>query len=194
MATEETKPCGSCRDCVDFVYGRSMDLREVEATSKKGMERKYIFNKIKETDIVTRLKKLCANENLDVESHALDLIALNADGSLRDAETMLDQLSLLGNFSVPAIQAAVFSIKIGSAPFGIEAYPFNQVANFFNKSWKDLYSRGPSALQSKQLMQEKILYQPPIFHLCDLFEANRRLRRVEKLQRGEQHSRGATRE
>ncbi|KAK9081879.1 hypothetical protein Syun_030716 [Stephania yunnanensis] len=26
------------------------------------------------------------------------------------------------------------------------------------------------------------------------FEANRRLRRVEKLQRGEQHSRGATRE
>ncbi|KAK9167832.1 hypothetical protein Scep_003023 [Stephania cephalantha] len=166
MAIEETKPCGSCRDCVDFVYGRSMDLREVEATSKKGMERvryllkglsvappanfsrykvfiidechllpsktwsvflkfleeppanlvfifittdldnlprvllsrcqKYIFNKIKETDIVTRLKKLCANENLDVESHALDLIALNADGSLRDAETMLDQLSLLG--------------------------------------------------------------------------------------------------
>ncbi|KAK9095752.1 hypothetical protein Sjap_021249 [Stephania japonica] len=167
VAIEETKPCGSCRDCIDFVYGRSMDLREVEATSKKGMERmryllkglsvapppanfsrykvfiidechllpsktwsvflkfleeppanlvfifittdldnlprvvlsrcqKYIFNKIKETDIVTRLKKLCANENLDVESHALDLIALNADGSLRDAETMLDQLSLLG--------------------------------------------------------------------------------------------------
>ncbi|KAK9128629.1 hypothetical protein Syun_017426 [Stephania yunnanensis] len=110
MATEETKPCGSCRDCVDFVYGRSMDLREGEATSKKGMERQYIFNKIKETDIVTRLKKLCANENLDVESHALDLIALNADGSLRDAETMLDQLSLLGNFSVPAIQAAVLKI------------------------------------------------------------------------------------
>ncbi|KAK9166726.1 hypothetical protein Scep_001917 [Stephania cephalantha] len=44
MAIEETKPCGSCRDCVDFVYGRSMDLREVEATSKKGMERvRYMF-------------------------------------------------------------------------------------------------------------------------------------------------------
>ncbi|KAK9098237.1 hypothetical protein Syun_025282 [Stephania yunnanensis] len=70
----------------------SMDLREVEATSKKGMERvRYLF------------------KGLSVappESHALDLIALNADGSLRDAETMLDQLSLLGNFSVPAIQAA----------------------------------------------------------------------------------------
>ncbi|KAG5229404.1 protein STICHEL [Salix suchowensis] len=42
---------------------------------------KYLFNKIKDGDIV---------------ASALDLIALNADGSLRDAETMLDQLSLLG--------------------------------------------------------------------------------------------------
>ncbi|GJQ96309.1 protein STICHEL, partial [Tanacetum coccineum] len=33
---------------------------------------------------------------LHVDSDALDLIALNVEGSLRDAETMLDQLSLLG--------------------------------------------------------------------------------------------------
>lgn len=57
---------------------------------------KYFFNKIKDSDIVGRLRKISADENLDVESDALDLIALNADGSLRDAETMLDQLSLLG--------------------------------------------------------------------------------------------------
>lgn len=57
---------------------------------------KYIFNKLKEGDIVNRLKKIVAEENMDVEQDALDLIALNADGSLRDAETMLDQLSLLG--------------------------------------------------------------------------------------------------
>jgi DNA polymerase III gamma/tau subunit len=31
-----------------------------------------------------------------VETDALDLIAMNADGSLWDAETMLEQLSLLG--------------------------------------------------------------------------------------------------
>jgi DNA polymerase III gamma/tau subunit len=42
------------------------------------------------------LRKISNEENLDVELNALDLIALNADGSLRDAETMLDQLSLLG--------------------------------------------------------------------------------------------------
>ncbi|KAK9070730.1 hypothetical protein SSX86_011132 [Deinandra increscens subsp. villosa] len=57
---------------------------------------KYLFNKIKESDIVKRLRKISEEENLDVESDALDLIALNVEGSLRDAETMLDQLSLLG--------------------------------------------------------------------------------------------------
>ena len=57
---------------------------------------RYIFSKVKDADIIIRLRKLSAAENLDVELDALDLIALNSDGSLRDAETMLDQLSLLG--------------------------------------------------------------------------------------------------
>ncbi|XP_047306880.1 protein STICHEL [Impatiens glandulifera] len=166
LATEETKPCGVCRECADFISGKSRNIKEVDITSKKGIEsfkhllkltssgsssafcrrkvfvidechllpskmwlafmkfleepssgavflfsttdldniprtvlsrcQKYIFNKIKDADIVTRLRKLSEDENLDVESDALDLIAANADGSLRDAETMLDQLSLLG--------------------------------------------------------------------------------------------------
>ncbi|KAK6139511.1 hypothetical protein DH2020_026742 [Rehmannia glutinosa] len=57
---------------------------------------KHIFNKISDGDIVTRLRKISTDERLDVESNALELIALNADGSLRDAETMLEQLSLFG--------------------------------------------------------------------------------------------------
>ena len=57
---------------------------------------KYLFSKIKDVDIVCRLRKLSSEENLDIELEALDLIALNSDGSLRDAETMLEQLSLLG--------------------------------------------------------------------------------------------------
>ncbi|CAK9177830.1 unnamed protein product [Ilex paraguariensis] len=166
LATEETKPCGVCRECTDFISGKSKDLREVDGTNKKGIDKvryllknisvgqpsafsrykvfvvdechllpsktwlaflkfleeppprvvfifistdldnvpqnvlsrcqKYLFNKIKDGDIVNRLRKISTDENLDVESDAFDLIALNADGSLRDAETMLDQLSLLG--------------------------------------------------------------------------------------------------
>ncbi|KAM7474466.1 hypothetical protein LguiB_021709 [Lonicera macranthoides] len=166
LATEESKPCGVCRECADFISGKSRDLCEVDGSNKKGIDKvkyllknmlegsssafsrykvfvidechllpsktwltflkfleeppprvvfifittdlenvprtmlsrcqKYLFNKIKDDDIVTRLRKIATDENLDVESDALDLIALNADGSLRDAETMLDQLSLLG--------------------------------------------------------------------------------------------------
>ncbi|CAK8530637.1 unnamed protein product [Lathyrus sativus] len=56
----------------------------------------YLFNKIKDGDIATRLKKLSTQKNLDIDTDALDLISMNADGLLRDAETMLEQLSLLG--------------------------------------------------------------------------------------------------
>ncbi|XP_021720793.1 protein STICHEL-like [Chenopodium quinoa] len=166
LATEGTKPCGICRDCSDFISGRSKDLVEVDGSNNKAVDRvrhllkslltapssasqrykillidechmlpsktwsaflkfledplprvvfifvttdlenvprtvlsrcqKYLFNKIKDGDIVSRLRNIAAEENLEVDSDALDLIALNADGSLRDAETMLDQLSLLG--------------------------------------------------------------------------------------------------
>ncbi|KAG6652329.1 protein STICHEL [Carya illinoinensis] len=166
LAPDETKPCGYCRECTDFISGKSRDLLEVDGTNKKGIDRvryllkklsvesssafseykvfvidechllpsktwlaflkfleeppervvfilittdldnvprtvqsrcqKYLFNKIKDVDVVARLRNISANESLDVESDALDLIALNADGSLRDAETMLEQLSLLG--------------------------------------------------------------------------------------------------
>lgn len=166
LASEETKPCGVCRECADFVSGKSRNFVEVDGANKKGIDsiryllksllagslsassrykvfvvnechllpaktwmgllkfleepppqvvlilittdldnvprtvlsrcQKYPFNKIRDSDILARLRKIAAEENLDVESDALDLIALNADGSLRDAETMLDQLSLLG--------------------------------------------------------------------------------------------------
>ncbi|XAR49192.1 DNA-directed DNA polymerase [Bertholletia excelsa] len=177
---KETRPCRVCRECADFVSGKSRDLMEVDSTSKKGIERvrhllknlsfrsssvtvqykvivvdechllpskmwlaflksleeppprtvfifvttdaenvprnvlsrcqKYLFNKIKDCDIVDRLRNISADENLDIESDALDLIALNADGSLRDAETMLDQLSLLGK----TITAALVNELVGS--------------------------------------------------------------------------------
>ncbi|KAL9306128.1 Protein STICHEL-like 1 [Arabidopsis thaliana] len=166
VVTEEMKPCGYCKECSDYMLGKSRDLLELDAGKKNGAEKvryllkklltlapqssqrykvfvidechllpsrtwlsllkflenplqkfvfvcittdldnvprtiqsrcqKYIFNKVRDGDIVVRLRKIASDENLDVESQALDLIALNADGSLRDAETMLEQLSLMG--------------------------------------------------------------------------------------------------
>ncbi|CAL9248908.1 unnamed protein product [Arabidopsis halleri] len=166
VATEEMKPCGYCKECNEFMSGKSKDFWELDGANKKGADKvryllknlltilprnssmykvfvidechllpsktwlsflkflenplqkvvfifittdlenvprtiqsrcqKFLFDKLKDSDIVVRLKKIASDENLDVDLHALDLIAMNADGSLRDAETMLEQLSLLG--------------------------------------------------------------------------------------------------
>lgn len=57
---------------------------------------KYYFPKIKDPDIVSRLREICVAEDLKFDQVALDFIATKSNGSLRDAEMMLDQLSLLG--------------------------------------------------------------------------------------------------
>jgi hypothetical protein len=50
---------------------------------------------LKESDIIKRLQSLALKESLNVDKDAFAAIASRADGSLRDAEMLLDQLSLL---------------------------------------------------------------------------------------------------
>ncbi|KAL8250367.1 hypothetical protein R6Q59_034060 [Mikania micrantha] len=54
------------------------------------------FLKISEADIVQRLVKICFIEGFDYDQMALDFISTRSNGSLRDAEMTLEQLSLLG--------------------------------------------------------------------------------------------------
>lgn len=69
---------------------------------------KFFFPKLKDADIVYTLQWIAAKENLEVDKEALKLIASRSDGSLRDAEMTLDQLSLLGQrISVPLVQEMV---------------------------------------------------------------------------------------
>ncbi|CAN5955377.1 unnamed protein product [Sphagnum jensenii] len=75
---------------------------------------KFPFSKVKEEDMVKRLKILAAKEHLEVETEALKLMASTADGSLRDAETTMDQLSLLDKrISLTAVQELVGLIPDG---------------------------------------------------------------------------------
>ncbi|KAL0335330.1 UNVERIFIED_CONTAM: protein STICHEL [Sesamum radiatum] len=47
LATEETKPCGVCRECADFISGKSRNLGEVDGSSKKGIDKiKYLLKNI----------------------------------------------------------------------------------------------------------------------------------------------------
>uniref|UniRef100_A0A0E0EH94 AAA+ ATPase domain-containing protein n=1 Tax=Oryza meridionalis TaxID=40149 RepID=A0A0E0EH94_9ORYZ len=56
----------------------------------------YRFCKVDEAEIALRLSRICINEGMEFEAEALELIARKANGSIRDAVQMLDQLTLLG--------------------------------------------------------------------------------------------------
>ncbi|KAF8712737.1 hypothetical protein HU200_028505 [Digitaria exilis] len=56
----------------------------------------YRFSKIDDAAIACRLIKICTKEGMEFEVEALDLLARKANGSIRDAIQMLDQLTLLG--------------------------------------------------------------------------------------------------
>ncbi|XP_022926561.1 protein STICHEL-like 3 isoform X2 [Cucurbita moschata] len=69
---------------------------------------KFFFPKLKDADIIRTLQWIATQENLEIDKDALKLIASRSDGSLRDAEMTLEQLSLLGQrISVPLIQELV---------------------------------------------------------------------------------------
>ena len=54
---------------------------------------RYDFQKIKVSDITSRLKDICNKEKIDIEDDALNEIAYLSEGGLRDALSLLDQLS-----------------------------------------------------------------------------------------------------
>ena len=54
---------------------------------------RYDFQKIKVEDIVKRLKTICEIEKIDIEEEALTEIAYLSEGGLRDALSLLDQIS-----------------------------------------------------------------------------------------------------
>ncbi|MDR2292764.1 MAG: DNA polymerase III subunit gamma/tau [Prevotellaceae bacterium] len=52
----------------------------------------YDFNRISIEDAVAYIEKIAKNENIDYESEALHIIAQKADGSMRDALSIFDQV------------------------------------------------------------------------------------------------------
>ncbi|KAE8689855.1 Protein STICHEL-like 3 [Hibiscus syriacus] len=69
---------------------------------------KFFFPKLKDADIIYTLQWIAPRENIEIERDALKLIASRSDGSLRDAEMTLEQLSLLGQkISVQLVQELV---------------------------------------------------------------------------------------
>lgn len=57
---------------------------------------RFDFKRVTISEMVERMKDICAGENIDVEEKALNLIATNSQGALRDALSILDQCMSFG--------------------------------------------------------------------------------------------------
>ncbi|KAL6610537.1 hypothetical protein ACP70R_040506 [Stipagrostis hirtigluma subsp. patula] len=92
------------RRVVFILISPSLDLPHIIVSRCQ----KFFFPKLKEGDIANTLQWISTSEGLDVDRDALKLIASRSDGSLRDAEMTLDQLSLLGQrISMSLVQELV---------------------------------------------------------------------------------------
>lgn len=57
----------------------------------------YDFSRMEVADIMSHLKHVAASEGIEVEEEALNLIARKADGGMRDALSIFDQVASYGN-------------------------------------------------------------------------------------------------
>jgi DNA polymerase-3 subunit gamma/tau len=66
---------------------------------------RFDFQKLTLPEIRRKLEIISKKEKINIESPALELIALNAEGSMRDAESLLDQVFILSGNSGQEIKA-----------------------------------------------------------------------------------------
>ena len=61
---------------------------------------RFDFRKLTLEEIIKRLEFICQAEGIKIEKAALELIALNAGGAIRDAESLLDRVSAFGDSEI----------------------------------------------------------------------------------------------
>ena len=86
---------------------------KLPATILSRVER-YDFKKLTLEDTIGRLKYICEQEKIKFEEEALRLIALYSEGDLRDAESLLGQISLVTNQNITkeAVEGLVGAINL----------------------------------------------------------------------------------
>ncbi len=73
-----------------FIFATT-EFHKVPATILSRCQR-YDFRRIPPNEIVNTLKEICLEEKIQIEDDALYTIARKADGSLRDSQSLLDQI------------------------------------------------------------------------------------------------------
>lgn len=73
-----------------FVFATT-ESHKVPATILSRCQR-FDFKRITNQKIIEQLKQLCASEGIEIEEEALHHITIKGDGSMRDSESILDQI------------------------------------------------------------------------------------------------------
>ena len=71
------------------------EINKVPATIISRTQR-FDFKALSAADLLPHLEKICVEENFKISKEVLELVAQNADGSARDALSLLDKLMTLG--------------------------------------------------------------------------------------------------
>ncbi len=79
------------------------DPQKIPATVISRVQR-FDFRRLTLTEIIARLSEIAANENLRIEPAAVELIARQATGAMRDAISLLDQLTAYGSDEITLAQ------------------------------------------------------------------------------------------
>lgn len=69
------------------------EAHKVPATILSRCQR-FDFRRISRTDVIAKLSRICETEGIKLEPEGLNLIAKSATGSLRDAENLLEQITI----------------------------------------------------------------------------------------------------
>ena len=89
------------------------ELEKIPATIASRVQR-FAFHRLPKDVIVKKLEFICHSEKIEAEKDALELIAVAAEGGLRDAESALDQIT----GSAPAVTLANAEAILGRAGLG----------------------------------------------------------------------------
>ncbi|MCD6117962.1 DNA polymerase III subunit gamma/tau [bacterium] len=63
---------------------------------------RFDFRRIPVKDIIQNLEHICIEEGIEIEKEALEIIALKGDGSMRDSQSLLDQMISYHNEKITA--------------------------------------------------------------------------------------------
>lgn len=88
------------------------EIEKIPATIASRAQQFY-FKRASFQQIVDKLKRIAKKENIAIDNEALDLIAASAEGSFRDAESLLDQLITFGDKNISLAEVEAMAGKIG---------------------------------------------------------------------------------